>query len=213
MFSGLYDLVRLYLFDNELHTIEPKSFENKTALTHLLLGNNLLETLPDDVFAGLSSVTSLELHNNRLSVVRKPLFSGLYNLETLTLHGNQIHTVQPASLENKTALWYLSLKQNWLENLPESMFDSVNHPTALSYLYVEDNPLSCDRCLAWLMRADGGWLTVKNADSVTCTGPPGLTGRTWDTITDQEFTSDTPGKYFRILYYNYTVRIPLNLCY
>ena len=81
---------------------------------------------------------------------------------------------------------------NLLQTLPESMFDPENHPANLDVFRLQNNPLSCDQSLCWLMRVDGNWITV--SPFTACAGPGVLNGRKWNTLTTLDLGCDPSGE-------------------
>ncbi len=154
--------------------------------------SNSISEIPDGYFTGVPTIKIIYLHKNKLSVIKKHMFAGLIRLGRLQLHTNQISTIEPGSFKDNCALYQLELQSNLIQSLPESIFAPENHPTNLDAFYLQNNPLSCDKSLCWLMRADGDWISVSSFTD--CDGPGALNGRKWNTLTALDLNCDPPGE-------------------
>ncbi len=102
-----------------------------------------------------------------------------------------LNALPTGSFSYSAALTTLWLNNNNLATVQEAIFDPSNRPTNLNGFYVYSNPLECDQRLRWLHEADGDWLTVAYSGTTICSGPAGLAGRAWNTLTDDDL--DCPG--------------------
>ncbi len=186
-------------FQQNLLTHVPAGYyKNLPNLTIILLQHNSILDLDDFSFFQVPSVTEIELHQNQLSVIRKNMFAGLPNLHKLYLSVNKIHEIQPESFRENSALRTLLLSQNLLQHFPECMFHGENHPVNLNRFEINNNLISCDHFLCWLMKADHTWITVYSASLTVCAEPVELNGTTWDMLTAHDLNCDMPGGCYRI---------------
>ena len=187
---------------NSITHIPVGYFQNLPNLGSIVIYTNLISEIGDNAFSAVPSVTFINLDNNKLEIVNKSMFAGLPNLQELKLNYNLIHTVQMDSFKDNTALTKLWLFANSLESLPQCVFDPDNQPAGLT-LRVYNNPMTCDQSWCWVKQAEGDWITVPNPSGTTCSGPAALSGRTWDTLTEQDFNCEAQGEYLLIL-----IRLP-----
>jgi hypothetical protein len=80
----------LYLYNNQLSSIESGDFSGLSNLTTLDLWGNQISSIESGDFSELTSLTSLQLAINQISSIESGAFSGLANLEMLYLGNNQL---------------------------------------------------------------------------------------------------------------------------
>ena len=142
VFSGLTDLTRLYLHDNDdLTSLPDDVFDGLTALENIRLFGTGLTSLPDGAFDGLTALASLRLHNNQLTSLPDKVFDGLTALATLHLSGNDLSSLRDEVFDGLTELTSLTLNDNDLDALPDRAFIGL---TALETLSLDNNPDSGD---------------------------------------------------------------------
>lgn len=114
----MLNLKTLYLFSNEIKTVE-SGLGKIPNLEKLVISNNLsLKYLPEDL-GDLKSLEELNLSSNRISKLPKSI-GQLSNLKSLDLSGNRIVRL-PENMGNLSQLNYLNLSHNQLVALPESL--------------------------------------------------------------------------------------------
>ncbi|XP_057182357.1 vasorin a [Triplophysa rosa] len=117
----------LYLFQNNINTLQQQDFVELEQLVMLDLSQNILSEIPDGVFSSLSSLHNLELSSNRITHIYKDSFKGLVNLERLYLYNNQIRSIHPAAFEGLEKLLELKLQGNQISVLPALRLPRLLH--------------------------------------------------------------------------------------
>ena len=161
-FSGLTELVELWLFRNRLTELPAGVFAGLDELQRLLLGFNRLTGLREGVFSGLPRLTDLSVQENELTRLPPNVFAGLSRLQELWIYGNDMTELPPGISElvrlEKLMAWgnrlevlpagvlsglsnleVLSLAKNRLERLPDGVFDGLD---ALEHLFLSANILT-----------------------------------------------------------------------
>ena len=157
-------LETLYVVDNEMVQIQPRSFKHCARLTGLDLSDNKLQTLFQESFLGLTSLLYMFIYNNELTDIQRGAFEGLEQLINLDLGGNNLTALSPAAFKGAhrrlrtLALWRneiasltpgvfqhlsrvytLNLKDNQLETLENGTFSGLD---SLRILYLSGNRLA-----------------------------------------------------------------------
>uniref|UniRef100_A0A8C3UQC9 Reticulon 4 receptor like 2 n=1 Tax=Catharus ustulatus TaxID=91951 RepID=A0A8C3UQC9_CATUS len=103
--------VTLWLYSNNISSIQPGTFRHLPALEELDLGDNPhLRVL--GVFRGLSSLDRLLLHANRLAAIHRRAFGGLARLTILYLFNNSLVALPGDPLAALPSLQFLRLNAN-----------------------------------------------------------------------------------------------------
>ncbi|XP_065115666.1 vasorin a [Paramisgurnus dabryanus] len=110
--------INLYLFQNNINTLQQQGFVQLGELRLLDLSQNVLSEIPERVFSSLSSLHNLDLSSNRITHINKDSFTGLVNLERLYLYNNIIQSIHPAAFEGLENLLELKLQGNQISVLP-----------------------------------------------------------------------------------------------
>ncbi|KAI2808861.1 hypothetical protein BLOT_000002, partial [Blomia tropicalis] len=163
-FIGFESLTQLYLEDNQIQTISPSAFRPLSSLIELDLSQNRLDNLPEERLNGLFQLQMLNLSRNSLTEL--PHFtSDLGNLRTIDISYNKISriesfghlspSVHDISLRHNTISWIannafqnmssltrLDLRQNFLTQLSEAIFESIE--VRLQSIHLAGNPFQCD---------------------------------------------------------------------
>ncbi len=129
----------LYLYNNQLTTIQQNAFAGLTNLEFLELNNNQLTTIPTKAFAGLASLKLLYFGNNQLSTIQPNAFAGLTKLEALELENNKLKDIQPNAFAGLTDLKSLFLSNNQLKDIQPNAFAGL---PKLTTLILRKNPLT-----------------------------------------------------------------------
>ncbi|KAG7278238.1 hypothetical protein CRUP_012734, partial [Coryphaenoides rupestris] len=144
-FRGLRFLRRLYLDENLLEHVPS---DLPSTLQELKINENNLRTINEKSFQGLSSLIILEMEHNLLSetTVEPLAFSSLTHLSYLRLGHNHFRTV-PQGLPS--TLLELYLENNMIEEISETVF---NRTTSLHLVSLRHNRLDETRIapLAWI---------------------------------------------------------------
>ncbi len=155
--SGTTNLI---LHHNALQRIPANYFTpSEVTITMLQLNNNQISVIEDFALQELNGLQTILLWENQLKVITSHMFSGLSSISQINMPVNEIHTVQQGAFSGLNHLNILFLHGNQLEILPLSAFEP-NRPTNLNKLTLAWNPVQCDCCMAWLMSANGTWITL-----------------------------------------------------
>ncbi|KAH7643426.1 hypothetical protein HUG17_10117 [Dermatophagoides farinae] len=164
-FIGLNHLEQLFLHDNQIQTISPSTFRSLSKLIILDLSVNRLDNLPQERIIGLARLESLNLSHNSLTEL--PLFSqdlgqNLHTLDIsfnrisriesfghlssslkqLSLRHNMIGWIANNAFQNMTSLVQIDLRQNFLTQISETIFESIE--VRLKSIMLAGNPFHCD---------------------------------------------------------------------
>ena len=93
-----------------------------TPTTGLWLYGNQISSIESGDFSGLTNLGQLDLRGNRLSSLESGVFSGLTNLERLHLRGNQISSLESGAFSGLTNLGQLDLRGNRLSSIESGAF-------------------------------------------------------------------------------------------
>ena len=137
-FSGLTELVELWLFRNRLTELPAGVFAGLDELQRLLLGFNRLTGLREGVFSGLPQLTDLSVQENELSRLPPNVFAGLSRLQELWIYGNDM-TELPAGISELVRLEKLIAWGNRLLVLPAGVLSGLSN---LEVLSLADNRLT-----------------------------------------------------------------------
>ncbi len=171
---------------NAITNIPQNYLNNLPHLVKIRLSRNDLCTVSDYAFFSVNKVTLLNLYRNNLEVITALMLKGLYNLKHLYLHRNMIYRIKSLAFSDLTKLRTLRLDHNYLQTISESVFNVSNHPMSLDKVRLEDNPMSCDCRLLWLLRADGDWLTIHKNETVVCDTPSVMHDRSLIMLSEQD---------------------------
>lgn len=95
--AGMFgpNLVTLWLYSNNISSIQSGTFRHLQALEELDLGDNHnLRTLDPDTFHGLERLQSLHLYRCQLSSLPNTIFRNLFSLQYLYLQENNLLCLQ-----------------------------------------------------------------------------------------------------------------------
>ena len=118
IFSNLSALEILSLWENDLTSLDANIFSNLSALTELSVSRNDLSSLPMNIFSNLSALKELYLYSNDLSSIDANIFSGLTDLVTLRLDDNKLSSLSDGVFSGLTELTTLKLSGNTVDPLP-----------------------------------------------------------------------------------------------
>uniref|UniRef100_A0A182Y272 Uncharacterized protein n=1 Tax=Anopheles stephensi TaxID=30069 RepID=A0A182Y272_ANOST len=125
---------RLYLYGNEIATIEQSVFEGLPKLETIYLDYNRITELSPMLFHTNHALQHVTLSHNRLSVLRTNTFSGLGRLHSVDLSHNRLSALEPA-IFHRSPVEYLNLNGNQLQTLDDWAFSGTN----LLYLHLDAN--------------------------------------------------------------------------
>ncbi len=128
--SKLKKLKTLTFYSNNLSSIA-EGFGDLTALSSINLSSNKIENLPSSI-GSLENLVTFEANNNKITSVPTSI-TGLKKLQTFQLEQNQIAGPLIKEFENLTALRYLYLNYNQIDDIKAFL------PTTVSLnLYYQD---------------------------------------------------------------------------
>ncbi|XP_014796108.1 PREDICTED: reticulon-4 receptor-like 2, partial [Calidris pugnax] len=155
--------VTLWLYSNNISSIQPGTFRHLPALEELDLGDNphlrvlapdtfhglrrlqalhlyrcQLASLPSGIFRGLHSLQYLYLQENGLLYLQDDLFADLANLSHLFLHGNRVRALSEGVFRGLPSLDRLLLHANRLVAIHRRAFQGL---ARLTILYLFNNSL------------------------------------------------------------------------
>uniref|UniRef100_A0A3B1INP5 Leucine-rich repeat and fibronectin type-III domain-containing protein 2 n=1 Tax=Astyanax mexicanus TaxID=7994 RepID=A0A3B1INP5_ASTMX len=218
-FANMSDLVDLTLSRNTISYIQPFSFGDLETLRSLHMDNNRLVELGADDLRGLVNLQHLILNNNQLGRINERAFEDLVAaLEDLDLSYNNLQALPWDSVRQMVNLHQLSLDHNLLDYIPEGTFVDLERLARLDLtsnrlqklppdpifaraqdsslmttpfapqlsLSVGGNPLHCNCELLWFRRLE------RDDDLETCASPPGLKGRYFWNVREDEFMCEQP---------------------
>ena len=123
-FSWYNNLKELYLWWNNLLSLDANIFSWLSNLNYLGLDNDQLTNLDANVFSGLTNLNYLNLVNNKISSLDPNIFSWLNNLQNLYLRNNQLKYIDPNIFSWLINLNYLYLDNNQLKSLDTNIFST-----------------------------------------------------------------------------------------
>ncbi|GFY69000.1 hypothetical protein TNIN_319691 [Trichonephila inaurata madagascariensis] len=119
------ELQQLSFYETGTKTIKPGTFRDFVNLDKLAIDHCKITTLSRDMFPVPFNARYLYFNYNQLTYIPDNLFTNMPNLQTIGLRSNNIVV------------------------LPESAFFGV---TKIQFFQLDDNPITCDCRLAWLIR-------------------------------------------------------------
>ncbi|XP_043565838.1 podocan-like protein 1 [Chiloscyllium plagiosum] len=133
--EGIQKLTRLYMDQNNLSTV-PKDLP--MSLEELTLNSNNISVMPSNVWANCKNLRIISFNDNRIRNESIPpgTFKPLQNLHTIKMNHNLL-TAIPTNLS--TSLRQLYLEGNQIRKIPDSVF---TNSSALIYLDLHDNRLN-----------------------------------------------------------------------
>ena len=144
-FTGLNNLKRLNLTQNNLWTLPPSVFCNLLSLTSLNLSQNYLQDVSDLGFSSSElracriPVRTLDLSGNAFSKLSRGSFGQLNKIQTLRLGSNNLNVMEDDALGGLSLLSKLDLSNNQLVALPPELLSNSKN---LQELHLQNNTLS-----------------------------------------------------------------------
>lgn len=88
-FTGLTELVFLYLYDNEIHELPVNVFRPLTSLNLIYLSDNLLESLDGRIFEANTELQEIILDRNQINAIGRNFLDTFLSLQTLYVNENR----------------------------------------------------------------------------------------------------------------------------
>jgi Leucine-rich repeat (LRR) protein len=134
-FTGLNELLFLYLEENQISSIEPETFKDLVNLTELYLAENCIATIDPSLFINMKKLNTLDLSYNVLVELKQRSFVFLKQLKALNLGFNslvKINFQKVFSTDNVVLLEKLNLDNNVINELDMNWFTVLDRLTHLN---------------------------------------------------------------------------------
>ncbi|KAM9463785.1 leucine-rich repeat transmembrane neuronal protein 4-like isoform 1-T1 [Salvelinus alpinus] len=138
-FSGLSQLVWLYLDHNYINSVDSQAFHGVRRLKELILSSNKITQLQNNTFHTVPNLRNLDLSYNKLQALQPSQFLGLRKLLSLHLRSNSLKTVPMRVFQDLRNLEFLDLGYNRLRSLTRNAFAGL---LKLIELHLEHNQFS-----------------------------------------------------------------------
>uniref|UniRef100_A0A8C1AXX2 Relaxin family peptide receptor 2b n=1 Tax=Cyprinus carpio carpio TaxID=630221 RepID=A0A8C1AXX2_CYPCA len=155
------NVTSLSLKSNKICVLPDEAFIKYIKLQRLFLQDNCISTVSIHAFSGLYKLQKLSLSQNCISLLSPGVFSDLHKLKWLILDDNPITTITANTFTGLSSLFFLSMVNTFLEQLPPTRLCS--HMPFLSWLDFEGNCiktlglstlLSCEHLTVLSLRAN-----------------------------------------------------------
>ncbi len=124
--SGLFlkfpNLEWLLMNRQNVHRIEPHTFQRATRLTGLNMQGNLIRNIEPNAFSGASSLSYLFILRNQLTEITRSSFETLTNIRQIWLSENPITRIHKDSFENLFNLQLIMITHSRLTFLHRDLF-------------------------------------------------------------------------------------------
>jgi Leucine-rich repeat (LRR) protein len=136
-FVTVSQLQKLYLFANQIRSIEPGSFRSLHALAHLDLSYNKIQVFNEHV-SGLAKLKYLYLHFNLIKNLEANVFIGLYQLTDLNLKNNLLETIKSLTFNTDLGnMKILNLENNTIREIESYAFIGLVNLTELNLQHTQ----------------------------------------------------------------------------
>ncbi|XP_015201699.1 leucine-rich repeat transmembrane neuronal protein 4 isoform X1 [Lepisosteus oculatus] len=138
-FSGLNQLIWLYLDHNYINSVDSNAFQGIRRLKELILSSNKITELHNTTFHSVPNLRNLDLSYNKLQALQPGQFQGLRKLLSLHLRSNSLKSVPVRVFQDCRNLEFLDLGYNRLRSLTRNAFAGL---LKLTELHLEHNQFS-----------------------------------------------------------------------
>ncbi|XP_019907990.1 leucine-rich repeat transmembrane neuronal protein 4-like isoform X1 [Esox lucius] len=138
-FSGLSQLVWLYLDHNYINAVDSQAFHGVQRLKELILSSNKITQLQNNTFTAVPNLRNLDISYNKLQALQPSQFQGLRKLLSLHLRSNSLKNVPMRVFQDLRNLEFLDLGYNRLRSLTRNAFAGL---LKLIELHLEHNQFS-----------------------------------------------------------------------
>ncbi|KAM3868235.1 leucine-rich repeat transmembrane neuronal protein 4-like [Diretmus argenteus] len=107
---------------NSLVTLRPRQFSGLSQLVWLYLDHNYINEVDGEAFHGIRRLKELILSSNKITQLKNNTFHDVPNLRNLDLSYNKLQTLQPSQFQGLRKLLSLHLRSNSLKNVPMRIF-------------------------------------------------------------------------------------------
>lgn len=132
-------LKRIYLYNNNIKTLETNAFRGAVNLELLELSKNQIQFIDGNIFQNMNNLYILSLFSNNLSEITEDTFKYTKHLSNLRLEYNPMLKLHDYAFANMTNLTKIFLNNCNLQELPPNLFDGS---TNLEHVSLNDNQLS-----------------------------------------------------------------------
>ena len=131
---------------------------------NIYLYDNQIVTIQDDAFMDNVNCVKLRLDHNNLVTIKRSMWTGLVSIKWLDLSRNHIKHIEPLAFTELTQLQGLFLSYNQLTTLTEDIFAIDYHPDLVT---LHSNPLPEDDLrLCWIQDGkEKGWISGFTLDA------------------------------------------------
>ncbi|XP_064203615.1 leucine-rich repeat transmembrane neuronal protein 4 isoform X2 [Anguilla rostrata] len=138
-FSGLSQLIWLYLDHNYINSVDSQAFQGVRRLKELILSSNKITQLQNATFHAVPNLRNLDLSYNKLQGLQPNQFQGLRKLLSLHIRSNSLKSVPVRVFQDCRNLEFLDLGYNRLRSLTRNAFAGL---LKLTELHLEHNQFS-----------------------------------------------------------------------
>ena len=138
-FSGLSQLIWLYLDHNYINSVDSEAFQGVRRLKELILSSNKITQLQNATFHAVPNLRNLDLSYNKLQALQPNQFQGLRKLLSLHIRSNSLKSVPVRVFQDCRNLEFLDLGYNRLRSLTRNAFAGL---LKLTELHLEHNQFS-----------------------------------------------------------------------
>ncbi|XP_039625603.1 leucine-rich repeat transmembrane neuronal protein 4-like isoform X1 [Polypterus senegalus] len=138
-FSGLNQLIWLYLDHNYITVVDGNAFQGIRRLKELILSSNKISQLHNQTFHFVPNLRNLDLSYNKLQELQPEQFRGLRKLLSLHLRSNSLKSMPMRLFQDCRNLEFLDLGYNRLRSLTRNAFVGL---LKLTELHLEHNQFS-----------------------------------------------------------------------
>ncbi|XP_061178746.1 uncharacterized protein LOC133187405 [Saccostrea echinata] len=150
-FISQRNLLILDLRNNKITQLHSNAFTGLVSLKVLKMeGNGRLTEISDLAFLGLRSLPTFALTNSRLWNIRQNTLVGLQNVRQLNLSANRIRYISDFAFQNLSDVRVLDLRRNHVKQFSSQIFDGLFNLEKLytdSYAFCCLKPQSVKECL------------------------------------------------------------------
>ncbi|XP_062589196.1 uncharacterized protein LOC134250867 [Saccostrea cucullata] len=150
-FINQRNLLKLDLRNNKITQLHSNAFTGLVSLKDLQMeGNELLTEIADQAFLGLQSLPEMTLTNSRLWNIQRNTLVGLQNVRQLNLSANRIRFISDFAFQNLSNVIVLDMQRNEVKQFSSQIFNGLLKLQKLytdSYAFCCLKPTSVKECL------------------------------------------------------------------
>lgn len=149
-FSHLEKLKDISFHRNHVKTLKNSwLISTGPSLRSITFSECRIQRIEDKAFQKVEKLATLFLNDNEIPSILRSMFpSDAEYMRTINLNNNKLQDLPDDIFEDMPSLNSLELQNNLLKTLSETTWSSMIQ--RLSRLYLDDNPIRCDRDLKWI---------------------------------------------------------------